>query len=133
LGKAVKHVDTKLIHPCEPAPRIGSVSMPVFQSAMFEYARETNYHDPKCIRLNNTPNHIGLYENLAALKVTEATLVASSGMAALSTALLSVPVNEVISDRVCHLGAANHLLSASEECCTLNSKALGSVARKSSK
>lgn len=107
--------------------------MPVFQSAMFEYARETNYHDLKCIRLNNTPNHVGLYENLAALEDAETTLVASSGMTALSTALLSVPTKEVISDRVCHLGAANHLLSASEECCTLNSKALGSVTRKSSK
>jgi cystathionine beta-lyase/cystathionine gamma-synthase len=100
--------------------------MPVFQSAMFEDARETNYHDLKCIRLNNTPN-------LAALEVAETTLVASSGMTALSAALLSVPTKEVISDRVCHLGAANHLLSASEECCTLNSKALGSVTRKSSK
>jgi cystathionine gamma-synthase/cystathionine gamma-lyase/cystathionine beta-lyase len=98
--------------------------MPVFQSAMFEYARETNYHDLKRIRLNNTPNHVGLYENLAALEVAEATLVASSEMAALSTALLSVPTKEVISDRVCYLGAANHLLSAPEDCCTLNSKLL---------
>lgn len=69
---------------------MGSVSMPIFQSAMFEYAGETSYHDLKYIRLNNTPNQVALGLKLAALEDAEAALVTSSGMAAISTALLSV-------------------------------------------
>jgi cystathionine beta-lyase/cystathionine gamma-synthase len=91
LAKNFKHIETKLIHAGEPEPRImGAVSMPIFQSAMFEYAGETSYHDLKYIRLNNTPNHAALHEKLAALENAEAALVAASGMAAISTTLLSV-------------------------------------------
>jgi cystathionine beta-lyase/cystathionine gamma-synthase len=91
LPKNFKHIETKLIHAGEPEPRImGAVSMPIFQSAMFEYAGETSYHDLKYIRLNNTPNHAALHEKLAALENAEAALVAASGMAAISTTLLSV-------------------------------------------
>jgi len=91
LGKVFRSIDTKLIHAGEPTPRIlGSVSMPIFQSAMFEYAGEKDYHELKYIRLNNTPNHVALHEKLAALENAEAALVTSSGMAAISTALLTV-------------------------------------------
>ncbi len=91
LTKKFKHIDTKLIHAGEPEPRImGAVSMPIFQSAMFEYAGETSYHDLKYIRLNNTPNHTALHEKLRALENAEASLVTASGMAAISTTLLSV-------------------------------------------
>lgn len=91
LGKVFKSIDTKLIHAGEPTPRIlGSVSMPIFQSAMFEYAGEKDYHELKYIRLNNTPNHVALHEKLAALENAEAALVTSSGMSAISTALLTV-------------------------------------------
>lgn len=85
------HIDTKLIHAGEPEPRIlGAVSMPIFQSAMFEYAGETDYHALKYIRLNNTPNHVAVHQKLAALENAEAALVTASGMAAISTALLTV-------------------------------------------
>jgi cystathionine beta-lyase/cystathionine gamma-synthase len=91
LAKDSNRIDTKLIHAGEPKPRImGAVSMPIFQSAMFEYAGETGYHDLKYIRLNNTPNHAALHEKLAALENAEAALVTASGMAAISTTLLSV-------------------------------------------
>jgi len=94
LVQTFKHIDTKLIHAGEPTPRIlGSVSMPIFQSAMFEYAGETSYHDLKYIRLNNTPNHVALHEKLAALENAESALVTSSGMAAISTALLALLSN----------------------------------------
>jgi len=94
-----KHIDTKLIHAGEPDPRIlGAVSIPIFQSAMFEYGGETDYHDIKYIRLNNTPNHIAVHQKLMALENAEAALVTSSGMAAISTALLTV------------LSAGDHLL-----------------------
>src|SRR5574341_893861 len=94
-----KHIDTKLIHAGEPKPRIhGAVSIPIFQSAMFEYAGEAGYHDIRYIRLNNTPNHIAVHQKLAALEDAEAALVTASGMAAISTSLLTV------------LSAGDHLL-----------------------
>jgi cystathionine beta-lyase/cystathionine gamma-synthase len=100
VPKQFKHLETKLIHAGEPEPRIqGAVAMPIFQTAMFEYAGETDYHDLKYIRLNNTPNHIALHEKLAALENAEAALVTASGMAAISTALMSV------------LSAGDHLLA----------------------
>jgi len=91
MAKIYKHIDTKLIHAGEPEPRIlGAVSMPIFQSAMFEYGGEKSYHDLKYIRLNNTPNHAALHTKLAALENAEAALVTASGMAAISTALFAV-------------------------------------------
>ncbi len=84
-------IETKLIHSGEPSPRIqGSVVMPVFQSAMFEYAGEKSYDDLKYIRLNNTPNAVALSAKLAALENAEAALVTASGMAAISTTLLTL-------------------------------------------
>ncbi|MEJ0034686.1 MAG: PLP-dependent transferase [Gammaproteobacteria bacterium] len=61
-------------------PRIGgAVEMPIFQSAMYEYAGEASYHDLGYIRLNNTPNHKALHGKLAALEGAEAALVTASG------------------------------------------------------
>jgi cystathionine beta-lyase/cystathionine gamma-synthase len=91
LVSTFKRIETKLIHAGEPQPRIGgAVAMPIFQSAMFEYAGEGDYHDLKYIRLNNTPNHAAVHAKLAALENAEAALVTASGMAAISTALLAV-------------------------------------------
>jgi cystathionine beta-lyase/cystathionine gamma-synthase len=100
MAKKYKHIETKLIHAGEPDPRIlGAVSMPIFQSAMFEYKGEKTYHDLKYIRLNNTPNHAALHKKLAALENGEAALVTASGMAAISTSLLAL------------LSAGDHLLA----------------------
>ncbi len=97
---ATKRIDTKLIHAGQP--RIaGAVEMPIFQSAMFEYAGETSYHDLGYIRLNNTPNHKALHAKLAALEGTEDALITASGMAAISTTLLTV------------LSTGDHLLAQS--------------------
>jgi len=86
-----KNLETKLIHAGEPEPRFsGAVCIPIFQSAMFEFAGETSYHDLKYIRLNNTPNHTVLHKKLASLENAEAALVTASGMAAISTTLLSI-------------------------------------------
>lgn len=91
MPKSEMHIETKLIHSGEPAPRInGAVSIPVFQSATFEYHGESGYHDLRYIRLNNTPNHIALHKKLAALENAESALVTASGMAAISTAILTV-------------------------------------------
>ena len=99
MAKSSQRLETRIIHAGEPRPRIqGAISIPIFQSAMFEYGGETDYHDLKYIRLNNTPNHTALHEKLASLENAEAALVTASGMAAISTALLSV------------LSAGDHLL-----------------------
>jgi cystathionine beta-lyase/cystathionine gamma-synthase len=99
MAKDSNHLETKLIHAGEPHPRIeGAVSIPIFQSATFEYGDQADYHNLKYIRLNNTPNHTALHEKLAALENAEAALVAASGMAAITTTLLSL------------LSAGDHLL-----------------------
>ena len=98
--KTFKRIETKLIHSGEPEPRIlGAVSLPIFQTAMFEYAGEESYHDIRYIRLNNSPNHLALHQKLAAIENAEAALVAASGMAAITTTLLTV------------LTAGDHLLA----------------------
>ncbi|MFC2167942.1 trans-sulfuration enzyme family protein [Acidobacteriota bacterium] len=93
------NIDTKLIHTGEPEPRIkGAVSIPIFQTAMYETEGGTNYHDIQYIRLNNTPNHKALHVKLASLENAESALVTASGMAAITTSLLTL------------LSAGDHLL-----------------------
>lgn len=95
-------IETKLIHAGEPEPRIeGAVVMPIFQSTLYEGLSGVGYHDIHYIRLNNTPNHTVLNAKLAALENAEAALVTASGMAAISTSLLTV------------LSAGDHLLAQS--------------------
>lgn len=91
MPKEFKRLETMLIHAGEPLPRIaGAVTVPIFQSATFEYAGAARYQDLKYIRLNNTPNHVALHRRLAAIESGEAALVSASGMAAISSTLLAV-------------------------------------------
>lgn len=84
-------LDTRAIHAGEPRPRIeGAVAMPVFQSSTFTTQPGQSYHDLGYIRLSTTPNHAALHAKLASLEGTEAALVTASGMAAITTSLLSV-------------------------------------------
>jgi len=95
-----KRLETKLVHAGETRPRIeGAVEMPIFQSATFEYRGERRYDDVRYLRLNNTPNQLALHAKLADLEGSEAALVTASGMAAISTTLLTV------------LSAGDHLLA----------------------
>lgn len=64
--------------------------MPIYASANFLFAGEERYDDLKYIRLNNTPNHVALAEKLAQAEGAEAAMVTASGMAAITTALLSL-------------------------------------------
>jgi cystathionine beta-lyase/cystathionine gamma-synthase len=90
VSRSYSRFETKLIHAGEPDPLIhGAVSMPIFQSATFEYSGEARYDDIRYIRLNNTPNHLALHQKLAALENAEAAIVTSSGMAAITTTLLT--------------------------------------------
>ena len=95
-----QHLDTKLIHAGEPKPLIrGAVSMPIFQSSTFAAEGDPGYYNLKYIRLNNTPNHLALHQKLAAMENAESALVTASGMAAISTTLLTL------------LSAGDHLLA----------------------
>ena len=86
-----RSIETRAVHAGEPQPKIqGAITLPIFQSSTFESTREGNYHDIPYLRLNNSPNHLALHSKLASLEQTEAGLVTASGMAAITTALLSV-------------------------------------------
>ena len=83
--------DTKLVHAGSPQPRYGgAVATPIFQSSTFEEVTEGGYHSVRYARLSNTPGHLALHARLSALENAEAALSTSSGMAAISAALLSV-------------------------------------------
>lgn len=98
--KTYRRIDTQVVHAGTPQPRIlGAVALPIFQSATFEYAGESGYDAIRYIRLNNTPNHLALHRLLSVLERAPAALVAASGMAAISTTLLTV------------LQAGDHLLA----------------------
>jgi cystathionine beta-lyase/cystathionine gamma-synthase len=102
MPKPFNRFETQVIHAGEPKPSIcGAVAMPIFQSATFEYTGEAQYDDIRYIRLNNTPNHLALHQKLAALEKAEAALVTASGMAAITTTLLTF------------LSAGDHLLAES--------------------
>ncbi len=82
-------LDTKLVHAGEP--RIdGAISMPVFQTSTYEYRGGASYDDIRYLRLNNSPNHESLGQKLAAVEGAEAGLVTSSGMSAITTALVTI-------------------------------------------
>ena len=123
-----ERLETKLIHAGEPEPRVaGAVSMPVFQSSTYLYGGESSYHDIRYLRLNNCPNHLVLHAKLAALENAEAALVTASGMAAISTALLTFlqrgdhllaqdclygGTHELITRELEHLGINHDLIDA---------------------
>ncbi len=100
MANTSHHIQTQLIHAGEPQPRhAGAVVLPIYQSATFEHQGQGSYDQIRYIRLNNTPNHLALHAVLAAISGAEAALVAASGMAAITTTLLSF------------LGAGDHLLA----------------------
>ena len=85
------NIETLLIHAGEEDKNYaGAVVLPVFQSATFAYGGEGAYHDQKYIRLNNTPGHKAVQEKLARIAGGEDAVVTASGMAAITTALLTV-------------------------------------------
>lgn len=84
-------IDTQAVHSGDPRPGIeGAVVYPIFQSATFESADGAGYDDVRYLRVNNTPSQSILGRKLATLESADAALVTASGMAAITTALLSV-------------------------------------------
>ena len=82
-------IETKVIHAGEQRVD-GAVVTPIFQSATFVHDDAKGYHDLRYLRLNNTPSQVVLHDKLAALEGAEAALVASSGMAAITTTLFAL-------------------------------------------
>src|ERR1700758_3664219 len=113
MNQSYKHIETQLVHAGEPLPRIaGAVEMPIFQSATFEYAGEGSYHDVRYLRINNTPSQLALHAKLAALEGGEAPLAMASGMAAISTTLLTIlaPGDHLLAQRGLY-GGTHHLVA----------------------
>jgi cystathionine beta-lyase/cystathionine gamma-synthase len=85
------HFETQLIHAGAPEERFGqAVTLPIFQTSTFEFTGETSYDAIKYGRLSNSPNHESLHQKIAQIEGAEAVVVAASGMAAISTTLLSL-------------------------------------------
>ena len=84
-------METVAVHGGErrPGPE-GSVVFPIYQGTVYEVEPGTGYHDLKYIRLNSTPSQQYLHDKLAALEGAEAAVATSSGMAAVTTTLLSL-------------------------------------------
>ena len=88
MSTSFRDIETQLVHAGERAVE-GAVCLPIFQSAMFASRGEDGYHDVRYVRLSNTPNHTLLHDKLAAIEGGEAALVTASGMAAITTSLLT--------------------------------------------
>ena len=84
-------MDTVAVHGGEPRPGPdGSAVFPIYQGTVYEVEPGTGYHDLKYIRLNSTPSQRYLHDKLATLEDAEAAVATSSGMAAVTTILLSL-------------------------------------------
>jgi cystathionine beta-lyase/cystathionine gamma-synthase len=92
-------LQTRAIHAGAPEPRFaGAVNVPIFQSSVFGQSRTASYHDIKYPRLSTTPTHLALGRKLAALEGADLAFATASGMAAITTSLLTA------------LGSKGHLL-----------------------
>lgn len=68
----------------------GPIVAPIDRSANYLQAGASAYTDVRYLRLSNSPRHLALCEKLARIEGAEDALVTSSGMAAISTTLLSL-------------------------------------------
>jgi cystathionine beta-lyase/cystathionine gamma-synthase len=83
-------MDTVAVHGGEPRPgRDGSVVFPIYQGTVYEPEPGAGYHDIAYLRLSSTPSQQYLHDKLAALEGAESAVATSSGMAAVTTILLS--------------------------------------------
>jgi cystathionine beta-lyase/cystathionine gamma-synthase len=94
-------METLAVHGGErrPGPE-GSVVFPIYQGTVYSVEPGTGYHDIPYLRLSSTPSQRYLHDKLAALEGAEAAVATASGMAAVTTTLLSL------------LRAGDHLLAS---------------------
>lgn len=83
--------ETLAVHAGEqrPGPE-GSVVFPIYQGTVFTVPPGSDYHSIPYIRLNSTPSQRYLHDKLAALEGAQAAVATSSGMAAITTTLLTL-------------------------------------------
>lgn len=96
-----RSIQTLAVHGGErrPGPE-GSIVFPIYQGTVYTVPPGTDYHDIRYIRLNSTPSQEYLHDKLAALESGEAAVATASGMAAITTTLLTL------------LRAGDHLIAA---------------------
>jgi cystathionine beta-lyase/cystathionine gamma-synthase len=94
-------METRVVHGGErrPGPE-GSVVYPIYQGTVYSVEPGTEYHDLPYLRLSSTPSQRYLHDKLATLEGAQAAVATASGMAAVTTTLLSV------------LRAGDHLLAS---------------------
>jgi cystathionine gamma-synthase/cystathionine gamma-lyase/cystathionine beta-lyase len=94
-------IETTAVHGGErrPGPE-GSVVFPIYQGTVYGVDEGTDYHDIKYVRLSSTPSQSYLHDKLAALEGAEAALATASGMAAITTTLMTL------------VGRGGHLLAS---------------------
>jgi cystathionine gamma-synthase/cystathionine gamma-lyase/cystathionine beta-lyase len=86
-----QRIETLAVHSGErrPGPE-GSIVFPIYQGTVFAFDEGTGYHDIKYIRLNSTPSQKYLHDKLAALEGAEAAVATSSGMAAVTSCVVTL-------------------------------------------
>jgi cystathionine gamma-synthase/cystathionine gamma-lyase/cystathionine beta-lyase len=91
---AKRNIQTLAVHAGErrPGPE-GSVVFPIYQGTVYELTPGTEYHQLRYHRLSSTPSQAYLHDKLRGLEGAESALAASSGMAAISTTLLTLLKN----------------------------------------
>jgi cystathionine gamma-synthase/cystathionine gamma-lyase/cystathionine beta-lyase len=93
MGDRVKKMSMKTlaVHGGErrPGPE-GSIVFPIYQGTVYSVPPGTDYHSIRYIRLNSTPSQEYLHDKLAALEGGEAAVATASGMAAITTTLLTL-------------------------------------------
>ncbi|MGE0175267.1 MAG: PLP-dependent aspartate aminotransferase family protein [Oligoflexales bacterium] len=98
--KKTYRFDTIAVHAGDLRPPImRSVGLPIFQTSTYVYDSDDEKNAIMYHRMNNSPNHAYLGQKLAALEHSEAALVTSSGMSAITSAVLAA------------VGPGEHLLS----------------------
>lgn len=81
---------TKVVHGSHPERIKGAVNTPIFQASTFLTTKVGQPEDVRYTRLNNNPSQLAVSQKIADLENTEAAVVTASGMAAITTALMSV-------------------------------------------
>jgi cystathionine beta-lyase/cystathionine gamma-synthase len=99
-GSKTMSNETLAVHGGEqrPGPE-GSVVFPIYQGTVYTVPPGTDYHAIRYIRLNSTPSQEHVHDRLAALEGGEAAVATASGMAAITTTLLTL------------LSAGDHLIA----------------------
>ena len=91
MTKERLHIETNVIHSTHDKQRFeGAAVTPIVRSTVFEAGEQVNYHDIRYGRLSTLANQREAAEVLARIEGAEAGLVTSSGMAAITTALIAL-------------------------------------------